>query len=140
MEVDTLNYAMGGVLFMECEDEWWRLVAYLLKSLNETKNYKIHDKEILVIIWELESQRYLLEGVKFKFEVWIDHKNLEYFMKVQKLNRRQACQALYLPRFDFTLKHVLETKIGKVDGLSKRSDLKVKVEKNNENQTLIKKQ
>jgi len=55
MEVDTLNYAMGGVLFMECEDEWWRLVAYLLKSLNETKNYEIHDKEILVIIWELES-------------------------------------------------------------------------------------
>ena len=25
-----------------------------------------------------------------KFEIWTDHKNLEYFMKVQKLNRRQA--------------------------------------------------
>jgi len=25
-----------------------------------------------------------------KFEIWTDHKNLEYFMKVQKLNRKQA--------------------------------------------------
>ena len=40
--------------------------------------------------------------------------------------------------FDFTLKHVPETKIGKVDRLSRRPDWKIGVEKNNENQTLIK--
>ena len=49
----------------------------------------------------------------------MDHKNLEYFMKVQKLNQRQAQWALYLSRFDFTLKHVPETKIEKVDRLSR---------------------
>jgi len=32
----------------------------------------------------------LLEGAQFKFEIWTDYKNLEYFMKAQKLNRRQA--------------------------------------------------
>ena len=32
---------------------------------------------------------------------------------------------------------MLETKIGKTDGLSKRPDWKVDVEKNNENQKLI---
>jgi len=47
---------------------------------------------------------------------------------------------LYLSRFDFTLKHVLETKIEKTDGLSKRPDWKVGVEKDNENQILIKEQ
>jgi len=36
------------------------------------------------------------------------------------------------------LKHVLGTKMGKTDGLSRRSDWKVGVEKNNENQVLIK--
>ena len=25
-----------------------------------------------------------------KFEIWTDYKNLKYFMKVQKLNMRQA--------------------------------------------------
>ena len=56
-------------------------------------------------------------------------------MKVQKLNRRQAYQTLYLSRFDFTLKHILGTKMKKID---RRLDQKVEVEKYNENQTLIK--
>ena len=87
MEVDALDYTMGGVLSIEYKDGRWRLVAYLSKSLNETeRNYEIHDKEILAVIRGLENQRHLLKGAKFKFEVWIDHKNLEYFIKAQKLN------------------------------------------------------
>ena len=49
-------------------------------------------------------------------------------MKVQKLNCRQAH---YLLRFDFTLKHILRTKIEKADGLSRQLDQKVGVEKDN---------
>ena len=91
MEVDALDYAIGGVLLMECEDGLWRPVAFLSKLLNETeRNYEIHDKEMLAIIRGLEAWRHLLEGAQYKFEVWTDHKNLEYFMKAQKLNRRQA--------------------------------------------------
>jgi len=59
-------------------------------------------------------------------------------MKVQKLNRRQAQWALYLSQFDFTLKHVLGTKMGKADGLSRRSDWKVGIDKDNKNQVFIK--
>ena len=44
-----------------------------------------------------------------------------------------------MSRFDFTLKHVPGTKMGKVDGLSRRLDWKIEVENNNNNQTLIKK-
>ena len=85
MEVDASDYAMKEVLFIEYEDRQQRPIAYLSKSLNETeRNYKIHDKEMIRI---LENWRYLLKGTKFKFKVWIDHKNLEYFIKVQKLNR-----------------------------------------------------
>ena len=43
-----------------------------------------------------------------------------------------------MSRFNFTLKHVSETKIGKMDRLSKRLDWKVGVAKDNENQKLIK--
>ncbi len=64
-------------------------VAYLSKSLNETgRNYKIHNKEMLVVIRGLENWRHLLKNIKFKFEVWTNYKNLEYFMKAQKLNCR----------------------------------------------------
>ena len=139
MEVDALDYATGGVLLMECEDGLWRPVAFLSKSLNKMeRNYEIHDKEMLAIIRGLEAWRHLLEGAQSKFEIWTDHKNLEYFMKAQKLNRRQARWTLYLSRFDFTLKYVVGTKMGKADGLSRRSDWKIGVDKDNSNQVFIK--
>ena len=139
MEVNASDYAMGGVLLMECKDGLWRLVAFLSKSLNKTeRNYEIHDKEMLAIVRGLEAWRHLLEGVQFKFEIWTDHKNLEYFMKAQKLNRRQARWALYLSRFDFILKHVAGSKMGKADGLSRRVDWKIGVDKDNKNQIFIK--
>jgi len=53
-------------------------------------------------------------------------------MKAQKLNRRQARWALYLSRFNFILKHVLGSKMGKADSLSRRLDWEVGVEKDNE--------
>jgi len=43
-------------------------------------------------------------------------------MKTQKLNRKQVCWALYLSRFNLTLQHVLEIKMGKANGLSRRPD------------------
>ena len=123
IEIDMSDHATGGVLSMECEDKLWRLVAFLSKLLNKMeRNYEIHDKEMLVIIRGLEAWRHLLEGAQFKFEIWTDHKNLEYFMKAQKLNRRQARWTLYLSQFDFTLKHVPGTRMGKADGLSRRLD------------------
>ena len=45
---------------------------------------------------------------------------------------------MYLSRFDFTLKYVPGTRMGKVDGLSRRLDWKVRVDKDNENQIIIK--
>jgi len=77
---------------------------------------------MLTVIRGLENWRYLLEDAKFKFKVWTDHKNLEYFIRAQKLNRRQACWTLYLLIFDFILKHMLVTKMEKADRLNKRLD------------------
>jgi len=59
-------------------------------------------------------------------------------MKAQKLNRRQARWVLYLSRFNFTLKHVPGTKMGKADSLSRKPDWEVGVEKDNEDETMIK--
>jgi len=87
MEVDVSDYATVGVLSMEGKDGKWKPVTFLSKLSNETeKNHEIHDKEMLAIIRGLESWRHLLEEAQFKFEIWTDHKNLEYFMKAQKLN------------------------------------------------------
>ena len=82
IKVNVLDYTTEEVLSIECEDSKWRLVAFLSKSLNETeRNYEIYNKEILAVVRRLENWRHLLKGAKYKFKVWTDHKNLEYFMK-----------------------------------------------------------
>jgi len=91
MKADVSEYVTGGILSMKCEDEKWRLVAFISKSLNEAeRNYEIHNRKMLVIVRYLDEWRYLLEEAQNKFEIWSDHKNLEYFMSSQKLNQRQV--------------------------------------------------
>jgi len=93
---------------------------------------------MLGIIRCLEAWRYFLEGARTKFEIWTDHKNLEYFMSSQNLNHRQVQWALYLSRFDFVLKHIPGSKMGKADRLSKRSNWEKGGEGNNKERTLLK--
>jgi len=59
-------------------------------------------------------------------------------MKAQKLNCRQARWALYLSKFNFVLKHVPGSKMGKADSLSRRPNWEIGVERDNEDETLIK--
>jgi len=51
VEADSSNFATRDVLSIRYEDNKWRPVAYISKSLNETKrNYKSYDKEMLAVI------------------------------------------------------------------------------------------
>ena len=87
VKADTSNYATGEVLSMKCSDNLWRPVAFISKSLSNTeRNYEIHDKGMLVVIRCLEAWRHFLERTTVKFKIWTDHKNLKYFIKMQKLN------------------------------------------------------
>jgi len=70
VEADASNYTTGGVLSMKYIDELWRLVAFISKLLSNTEqNYKIHDKEMLVVVRCLEVWRHFLEGTTTKFEI-----------------------------------------------------------------------
>jgi hypothetical protein len=124
LEVDSSDFATGAVLSQQSPvDDKWHLIAYYSKSLSAVEcNYKIHGKEMLAIIWALEDWPHFLEGARYKFEIWTDHKNLEYFMTAKKLNRRQARWSLYLSRFDFTMHHRLGCSMGKSDALSRKAD------------------
>jgi len=56
IKVNTSDYTMREVLSMECKDRRWRPITFLLKSINGTeRNYEIHDKEMLMVIRNLEN-------------------------------------------------------------------------------------
>jgi len=87
VEADASDYATEGMLSTKCKDKKWRPVAFISKSLNAIEhNYEIHDKEMSAVIRCLKAWRHYLEGAKLEFKIWMDHKNLQYFMTSQKLN------------------------------------------------------
>jgi hypothetical protein len=107
------------------------------KGLNDTKwNYNIHDKEMLAIMQALYEWRHYLQGSQLKFEIWTDHKNLEYFTTTKKLNRRQARWSLELSEYNFALIHKSRKQHVKTDMLSRRSSYE-KGEHDNSNLVLL---
>jgi hypothetical protein len=73
---------------------------------------------MLAVMRALKEWHHFLEGVKQMTKIWTDHKNLEYFMTVKKLNCRQARWFPYHLRFDFIMHHHPGTSMGKCDALS----------------------
>jgi len=124
VEADSLDFTTEAVLSQQSTtDGKWHPVAFYNKSLYSVeRNYEIHDKEMLAIVYALEEWRHFLEGTTHLVEIWTDHKNLEYFMMAKKLNHCQARWSLHLARFDFLLHHCPGRTMGKLDALSRRAD------------------
>jgi hypothetical protein len=131
LETDASNFATGAVLSIE-QNGKWHPVAFSSHSMSpEERNYLVADKEMLSVIRSLEQWRHYLEGAHHEFEIWNDHANLQWFMKHQDLNRRQARWAQYLSRFNFKWLHKAGATMGKADALSRREDHSIGIEKDN---------
>lgn len=56
--------------------------AFLSKKLNPAEqNYNVGDRELLAIKFTLEEWRHWLEGACHLFQVFTDHRNLEYLQE-----------------------------------------------------------
>ena len=57
------------------------MAYYLKKHIPVKSNYEIHNKELLAIIRCLKVWDTELRSVFKGFDIFTDHKNIEYFMK-----------------------------------------------------------
>ena len=73
---------------------------------------------MLTIIRCLEKWDAELRNVKF--EIRIDHKNLEYFMTVKKLTERQIKWFLILFKYDFVINYITGKNNERINVFSKR--------------------
>ena len=64
------------------------MVYYLKKYTPVKSNYEIYNKELLAIMCCLKAWDTELRSVFKGFDIITDHKNIEYFMKKQRLNER----------------------------------------------------
>jgi hypothetical protein len=105
VETDFSGYAVEGVLSQYDDKSILRPCAYFSRKNNSHEcNYKIHDKEMLAIICSLEEWDSELRTVE-KFTVLTDHKNLEYFTKPRRLNKRQIRWSIPLGFYNITLQY-----------------------------------
>ena len=137
LETDASDFATGGVL-STLKDNKWHPVTFSSHAMSlEERNYPVADKEMLSVICTLEQWGHYLEGAKHQFDIWNDHVNLQWFMKRQDLNHRQAQWAQYLSRFSFLWSHKAGSTMGKADALSHREDHAVSVADDNKGVMVI---
>ena len=115
MYCDVLKDGLGCVLIQS-----GRIVAYGSQQLkNHEQSYPTHDMVLVAIILTLKVWCHYLYGEEF--EVFSDHKSLEYIFTQRDLNMRQRMLMEYLEDYDFTLHYHPSKKNVVADALSRKS-------------------
>ena len=74
----------------------------------------------MTIVRCFEEWRAELKGSSHIIKVLSDHKNLEYFMTMKLLSRRQARWSEFLSRFNFRITYRTKKALTKLDALIRR--------------------
>src|SRR5258706_4900792 len=123
METDASNQAIAGILsqyHIIKGSKQLHPVEYHAKTLSDLqRNWPIHDKELFAIEDCFRKWRDWLVGINVN--VYTDHQGLQYFNTKQKLNSRQASWYLRMSEFSYQIHYRPGAKMGKPDGLSRRS-------------------
>ncbi len=124
LKTDASNFAVGACLY-QIKNEQQRLIAYQSRKLSEPeKRYKIHDKELLVIVKALQDWRPYLTDTEKPIQIYTDHKNLRNFATMKQLNQWQVRWAKQLANYEFQIHYKKNNKNGEADALSRQPDHK----------------
>ncbi len=122
VKIDVFDYVVIEVMSQQDDNEQLRSVIYFsFKMLFTECNYEIYDKKLLAIIRAFEKWRLELKDTLDFVEIIFDHKNLEYFMSIKLLSRRQVRWSEFLSRFNFKIVYRSNELNTQVDALTRRS-------------------
>jgi hypothetical protein len=83
--MDASDFATDAILYQK--EANIQPVAFYSRTMRLTEfNYTIHDKEILAIISTFKEWRRYFEGTENLIVIFVNHKNLEYFIINRILN------------------------------------------------------
>ena len=97
-------------------------VAYDSYQLNDAeKNYPTHEKELLTIVKALKKWRSHLLGAHF--EIYTNHRTLEYFQLQKEMSRQQMRWSMYLVDFNYNITYICGEQNTAADALSCMPDV-----------------
>jgi hypothetical protein len=104
IHTDASNLGIGCVLSQQDSNGKWRPVEFRSRALNnaEMKMSTTH-KECLAIKYALDKFRYYIEYIEF--ELYTDHKALEYLMTTKDLSGKLARWAITIQEFKMKIIH-----------------------------------
>jgi hypothetical protein len=104
VETDASDYALRAILSTFSDDAEVHPVAFHSRSFSPAEqNYDTHDKELLAIFAAFQQWRHYLKGSPDPIEVFMDHKNLEYFSTTKLLTCWQVHWSEYLNQFNLVI-------------------------------------
>ncbi len=86
-------------------------------------NYKIYDKELLIIIWAFEHWWLKLKLTDISIKMFIDHQALILLMKDKELSRHQMRWVQKLIDFNFRIMYWFDKQNIKIDALTRQADV-----------------
>ncbi len=125
LKTNFLNYVNDKVLSQYDDKDILHSMIFYSKNMILTEcNYKIYDKELLIIICCLKHWHLKLKCMNILIKIFIDHLNLKYFMIIKELIRWQAKWAEKLSEYNFKIIYQSKKQNLKVDVLIRMSDVK----------------
>ena len=84
----------------------WHSVIFWLRKLNSAKtHYETYNQELLIIMKTFKHWWHYLKNSHYLIKILMNHNNLQEFMNVKSLNRRQIHWVMRLTTYDFIITH-----------------------------------
>ena len=115
VKTDALRFVISDILAqtekIEKTDQHWHSVMYWSRKMKSVKlNYATLDQKLLTIVKIFRHWHHYLEETHFSVVVLINYENLQIFMTMKKLLRRQVCWAEKLSAYDMWIVYRLRNK------------------------------
>ncbi len=124
LEIDSFNYVNDEVLSQYDDEEVLHSIVFYSKNMFSAEcNYKIYDKELLIIIQAFKHWRLELKLTDISIKMFIDYQALISLMKDKELSRRQMRWVQKLADFNFKIMYWSDKQNIKIDALTCWADV-----------------
>ena len=89
VETDASDFVINNSLYQIKNDQQRLIIFWSQKFIRSKEKYKVHDKELLIIVKLFKKWRVYFEDTTKSVKMYIDHKNLWNFATIKQLNQQQ---------------------------------------------------
>ncbi len=124
LEINSFNYVNDEILSQYDDEEVLHSIVFYSKNMFSAEcNYKIYDKELLIIIWAFEHWQLELKLTDISIKMFIDYQAFILLMKDKELSRCQMHWVQKLADFNFKIMYWSDKQNIKIDTLTHQADV-----------------